>query len=137
MEVGRRLKDAPHGRSPLILAAIDPNSAAAKNCRWWRLTRRRKVAGFAVAALLPPQAELETIAVAAEGQRRGVGGRLFAELLALLRAEQVTEVILEVRASNQAALGLYQALGFLESGRRTSYYADPHEDAVLMGLRLG
>lgn len=95
------------------------------------------MAGYLVAALLPPQAELETIAVVAEGQRRGVGGRLFAELLALLKTEQVTEVILEVRASNQAALGLYQALGFLESGRRTSYYADPQEDAVLMGLRLG
>jgi len=42
-----------------------------------------------------------------------------------------------VRASNQNALGFYRSFGFSESGRRSRYYADPEEDAVLMSLKLG
>jgi ribosomal-protein-alanine N-acetyltransferase len=44
--------------------------------------------------------------------------------------------MLEVRASNQAALGFYRGQGFRETGRRPRYYADPEEDAVLMLLNL-
>jgi ribosomal-protein-alanine N-acetyltransferase len=95
-----------------------------------------EVVGFAIASLLPPEAELETIAVASTAQRQGLSRRLLAELAAELRAAQITEVILEVRASNQPALGLYRRLGFAETGRRVRYYHDPVEDAVLMRLRL-
>ena len=91
--------------------------------------------GFAVALLLPPESELETIAVAAAGQRRGVGRCLFAALAAELSAAGATSVHLEVRSSNAPALAFYAALGFEEIGRRPRYYADPVEDALL--LRLG
>ena len=50
--------------------------------------------------------------------------------------EGVGEVLLEVRASNQRALDFYRSLGWEETGRRPRYYADPEEDAVLMGLKL-
>jgi ribosomal-protein-alanine N-acetyltransferase len=53
-----------------------------------------------------------------------------------LSAAGVSEVILEVRASNAAAVGFYRALGFAENGRRARYYADPEEDALLMRLGL-
>jgi tRNA threonylcarbamoyladenosine biosynthesis protein TsaB len=94
------------------------------------------VVGFLVASLLPPQAELETIAVAAAAQRRGLGRQLFAALASELGTALVTEVLLEVRASNHPALGLYRRLGFVETGRRPRYYHDPVEDAVLMRLPL-
>jgi ribosomal-protein-alanine N-acetyltransferase len=96
-----------------------------------------EVVGFAVASLLPPEAELETIAVASTAQRHGLARRLFAELAAEIGAAQITEVFLEVRASNQPALGLYRRLGFTETGCRVRYYHDPVEDAVLMRLRIG
>ena len=38
--------------------------------------------------------------------------------------------------SNQAARAFYTSLGFVEEGRRPSYYADPVEDAILMRLQL-
>ncbi len=44
-------------------------------------------------------------------------------------------VLLEVRASNAAALRLYESLGFQRVGLRRRYYADG-EDAVLMTLAL-
>jgi ribosomal-protein-alanine N-acetyltransferase len=95
-----------------------------------------QLVGFAVALLLPPEAELEMIAVAAEAQRRGLAGELFRTLAEGLREESISEVILEVRASNLPALALYRALGFRQTGCRPHYYADPIEDALLMNLSL-
>jgi len=94
------------------------------------------LAGFLVASVTPPDAELETIAVAAEAQRRGLGAMLLGALLEELRREDVSELFLEVRASNQAARALYRGHGFTQIGRRANYYADPEEDAVLLGLRV-
>jgi len=94
------------------------------------------ILGFAVASLLPPQAELETIAVAPESQQLGLGERIFQALAAELKAAGVSELQLEVRASNHPALAFYRALGFVKTSLRPSYYADPIEDAVLMHLPL-
>jgi tRNA threonylcarbamoyl adenosine modification protein YeaZ len=98
-----------------------------------------KVAGLAVASLMPPQAELETIVVDTHYQRCGLARRLFAELAGRLRLAGVAEIILEVRASNQPALELYRRLGFVQTGLRPGYYVEPPEppeDAVLMRLEL-
>ena len=99
-------------------------------------TTRECVLGYAVASVLAPEAELETIAVSPQFQRRGLGALLLRSVVAELRKDQVREVLLEVRASNRAALGLYAAQGFEESGRRVAYYADPEEDAVQMRFKL-
>jgi [ribosomal protein S18]-alanine N-acetyltransferase len=94
------------------------------------------IAGFAVARLIPPEGELESIAVAEEFQRRGVARELFLALALELGRRGVTEILLEVREGNEAALGLYRALGFVEEGRRRGYYRDPVEDAVLMRMKM-
>lgn len=51
------------------------------------------------------------------------------------RRDGAESVLLEVRASNAAALHLYDSLGFERVGLRRRYYADG-EDAVLMTLLL-
>ena len=107
----------------IVLAAADPPPGA--------------VHGFAVASLLPPQAELEIIAVAAKSQRHGLGQSLFHGVARELRAAGAGDLLLEVRASNRAAEEFYHSLGFVEIGRRLRYYADPIEDAVLLGLTFG
>ncbi|MGC1421350.1 MAG: ribosomal protein S18-alanine N-acetyltransferase [Terracidiphilus sp.] len=94
------------------------------------------LAGFVVASLVPPEAELESIAVSAAYQRRGVARRLFGFLAGELGQCQVREVLLEVRESNQSALAFYTSLGFVEEGRRYGYYDEPVEDAILMRLKL-
>lgn len=95
-----------------------------------------RIAGFVVARLILPEAELESIAVASEFQRRGVARELFSALVGELDQEGVKQILLEVRAGNGAALGFYRPLGFTEEGRRRGYYANPVEDAVLMRLQL-
>jgi ribosomal-protein-alanine N-acetyltransferase len=94
------------------------------------------VAGFAIASLLPPQAELELIAVTPAHQRHGLAQQLFAALSANLRALNVSEILLELRASNHPALALYRRLNFVVNGRRSRYYQNPVEDSILMRLGI-
>ena len=50
-------------------------------------------------------------------------------------SQGVSRLLLEVRASNAAAIGLYRKYGFIETGRRKNYYPLPeggYEDAILM-----
>jgi ribosomal-protein-alanine N-acetyltransferase len=93
--------------------------------------------GFAVAMVIAPEAELESIGVSADAQRTGVGRALLAELALQLRRIGVSALDLEVRESNRAAMELYVKAGFREAGRRTRYYRDPDEDALLLRLELG
>jgi [ribosomal protein S18]-alanine N-acetyltransferase len=41
-------------------------------------------------------------------------------------------VLLEVRESNLGARRLYEKLGFSQQGRRSNYYHEPEEDALLL-----
>jgi ribosomal-protein-alanine N-acetyltransferase len=136
MEIAQSLKEAPHWPRSAYETALNPQSAPQRIALVAADAESGNVAGFAVASVLPPQAELETIAVAAEGQRRGVGRNLFAALAGELVIRQVQELFLEVRVSNGPALQLYRSLGFSETGRRPRYYIDPVEDALLLTLRL-
>ena len=131
------LKDAPHWPQAVYLGALNPASVPRRIALVAVNAASGSVMGFAVACLLLPQAELETIAVARERQRQGVGRRLWDAMARELERAGVRQARLEVRSSNLAALGLYQTLGFRETVRRPRYYTDPVEDAVLMDLRLG
>ncbi|MGD0786586.1 MAG: GNAT family N-acetyltransferase [Terracidiphilus sp.] len=136
IEIARSLEQAPHWQRSAYLAALDPEAAPLRIALVAQDMETGAVQGFAVARLLAPQAELESIAVAAEGQRRGVARRIFMAMAEELRMALVTDVQLEVRASNSPALAFYRTLGFAMTGRRPGYYADPLEDAILMELRL-
>jgi ribosomal-protein-alanine N-acetyltransferase len=87
--------------------------------------------GFLVAHTQLAEWELENIVVASAARRNGLGARLLGELLRRARENDCLGVFLEVRESNQAARGLYQKLGFQETGRRKGYYVSPCEDAIL------
>jgi ribosomal-protein-alanine N-acetyltransferase len=91
--------------------------------------------GYAVTWVVDDVADLQRVVVAGEARRGGVATRLVQELLARAAAAGVRRVLLEVSASNLAALAFYAALGFTEIDRRKSYYRDG-SDAVVMQLRL-
>lgn len=136
IELALSLKAAPHWPRSAYLAALDPDAAPPRIALVAEDLETGAVQGVAVASLLPPQAELETIAVAPEVQRRGLACRILIAMADELKKALVTEVLVEVRASNSAALAFYRAQGFAITGRRPRYYADPIEDAVLLDLRL-
>ena len=136
MEIAESLKEAPQWPRSAYLAALDPEAAPRRIALVVEEPAAAMVAGFAVASLLPPEAELEIIAVAPTVQRRGLARQLFFSLATELRTAEVIGVMLEVRATNQPALEFYRRLGFVETGHRPRYYHDPVEDAILMRLRL-
>lgn len=97
-------------------------------------------AGFALGRVVLDEAELLTLAVAPEAQRRGLGARCLAGYEAEAAARGAALSHLEVAADNAAALALYRRAGYGESGRRRGYYAEPPAppaDALLMSKALG
>ena len=136
MEIAACLPEAPQWPEAAYLTALNPQSTPHRITLVASGPRPESVQGFTMASLLPPQAELESIAVAAGSQRLGLGRVLFDALANDLRAAGVLEIVLEVRASNRQALAFYRSAGFGQTGLRRAYYADPIEDAVLMRLHF-
>lgn len=95
-----------------------------------------RLLGYAGLALAPPDADVQTVAVAARAQRLGLGARLLAALLEEAVRQGVTQVFLEVHEDNAAAHRLYASFGFERIGRRRGYYDAGRHDAVLMRRRL-
>ncbi len=75
---------------------------------------------------------ISNVAVAPEHRRQGIAAALLEELLRRAEALGLSFVTLEVRASNEPAIALYESFGFSPVGRRKGYYTEPKEDALLM-----
>jgi ribosomal-protein-alanine N-acetyltransferase len=73
---------------------------------------------------------LMNIAVDPPARRRGIAGSLLGRMLE--RAGPGAPYTLEVRASNAAAIALYERFGFQSAGTRPRYYQDTGEDAMIM-----
>ena len=89
-----------------------------------------RVVGYIAYEVILDEGSLVELAVLPEYRRKGIGRRL-AELM-LTSCEGVRTVCLEVRASNTAAVALYEVMGFERISVRRDYYDDPKEDAVIM-----
>lgn len=95
------------------------------------------VIGYGMCSLAADEGEILNIAVIDAKRGQGLGRVLLDALLDYLKKGGAGRVYLEVRRSNEAAIGLYRASGFTPQGVRPSYYAQPREDALTMALELG
>ncbi len=93
-----------------------------------------KVAAYAGVWLCFDEAHVTTVAVSPEWQRRGIGERCVRRLLEQAGERGAACSTLEVRASNEPAIRLYEKLGYLRTAVRKRYYPDNAEDAVVMWL---
>jgi ribosomal-protein-alanine N-acetyltransferase len=138
MAIAASLPTAPHWPRSAYQAAI--SSLGEPKRMAWVAVHSGELVGFAIVRLLAPESELESIAIRADAQGCGFGSSLLSTILQELKLARpetgVGQVDLEVRASNEAALGFYRQAGFREAGHRRRYYADPIEDAVLLRLDL-
>jgi ribosomal-protein-alanine acetyltransferase len=80
--------------------------------------------------------DIQTIAVVPEHRGCGLGRLLIQALLGEARSQSLSSIFLEVRVDNDAAISLYQSLGFLEIDRRVGYYQPDGVDASVMRLEL-
>ena len=104
-----------------------------------RLDVDGEMAAFAVTQVVLDEATLFNIAVDPAYQRKGLGRQLLEHLISELEKRDVSTLWLEVRASNIAAIALYESLGFNEATIRRNYYPtkEGREDAIIMALPLG
>jgi ribosomal-protein-alanine N-acetyltransferase len=88
--------------------------------------------------VLHPESHISTIASHPDCRRCKLGEWMMLVMMAQARGAGVSEMTLEVRISNDAAIALYTNLGFVEVGLRKKYYAStwtqPAEDALLLTL---
>ena len=109
----------PDGRHQPVIALIDG-----------------KAVGFALVWVIADERHLVNFAVDPSFRRQGIGRQMLEGVIGRARDEGATMVTLEVRATNEAARGLYREAGFMEIALRPRYYPDTLEDAVIMLLPL-
>jgi ribosomal-protein-alanine N-acetyltransferase len=96
-----------------------------------------KMLGFLIFSPIKPEAHLLSIAVIETQQYKGIGSLLLKSMISQCKAMGINQVFLEVRASNEKAIGFYQKYGFKKDAIRENYYSgDIPEDALLMSLGL-
>lgn len=115
----QRELDSPNSDLLGLFTPISPASPApllAMGCLW---------------AILE-EAHITILAVNPHYQRQGLGQAMLIALLIAARNRGLERATLEVRASNQSALSLYQKFSFKLAGRRRRYYQDTGEDALIL-----
>lgn len=86
-------------------------------------------AGYACGSISFDEGEIQRICVLPGYRRRGYGYRLMNELESAMSVAGCKTVFLEVRSRNEAAIALYEKIGFEKTGLRKNYYGD--DDAVI------
>lgn len=92
------------------------------------------IVGYAGLFALPPDSDVQTIAVAQSAQGSGIGRRLLQRLIDTARDRGCLQLLLEVRSDNNPAIAMYEGFGFTRISRRRDYYG-PGIDALIMRLR--
>jgi ribosomal-protein-alanine N-acetyltransferase len=105
----RTILARPHGGSAEVLGYV---------CRW----------------LVGDEVHILNLAVHPERRRGGIARVLVQQVLEEADTQGAQLVTLEVRRGNEAALALYRAFGFRETGVRRNYYGRGH-DAIVMTRR--
>jgi [ribosomal protein S18]-alanine N-acetyltransferase len=98
---------------------------------------RPSIAGYIVGRMGADELHINNVAVRESYRRRGIGRALLDLILEEGKRSRVPYAFLELRAGNFAALALYQEHGFRVTSRRSRYYSDPVEDALVMIIQLG
>jgi len=107
----------------------------------WGVRRGGADLGFMLLLHAPDVSHLLNIVVSPQAQRQGLGAHLLRHAMTRSLQAGNTELFLEVRPSNTAALSLYRDFGFQQVGLRKGYYsADPRtglrEDALILRATL-
>lgn len=99
---------------------------------WYVAMDGEKLVGYVGSQTVLDGSDMMNIAVDPNYRRQGVARLLIEKLIDGVREKGAICLLLEVRASNDPAIRLYQKLGFSQVGRRPNYYHNPKEDALIL-----
>jgi ribosomal-protein-alanine acetyltransferase len=91
-----------------------------------------QIVAYAFLRRILDELHLLKIAVTPSQRGRGIATWFLNHCFTMGAQQRANSVYLEVRLSNIIAIKLYEKLGFVEIGRRSNYYPDSKEDAVVM-----
>src|SRR5215469_6827836 len=94
---------------------------------WIVVEGNHHVCGFLVVRAVAGQGEILNLAVDPAHRRAGHASALLQRAVAEFQGHNITNIFLEVRASNSAAISFYQRHGFVRTGERPAYYHNPSE----------
>lgn len=97
-----------------------------------------QIVAYGVMSVAAGEAHVFNVCVDPSWQRHGLGQLLMGTMLEFARERKASTAYLEVRPSNQAAVKLYEKLGFRRVGLRKDYYpADQgRENALIFACDL-
>lgn len=95
-----------------------------------------RIGGYCIVYAVLDSADIGQIAVAPEYRGNGVADLLLGRVWEICRDRGIADVILEVRAGNEAARCLYTKHGFETIALRKNYYREPTEHGLTMVKKL-
>ena len=95
-----------------------------------------EVVGYGGIWFIAGEGHITNVAVHPSGRKKGIGKKILDELIRESLNRNVLAITLEVRVSNEVAIGLYSSYGFKPAGTRPKYYHDNGEDALIMWKEL-
>lgn len=98
--------------------------------------RDGETAGYIGVQEICGEGYVTNVAVLPQYRRKGIGERLVREAVRGAKLRGCDFLSLEVRFGNEAAIRLYERLGFQRQGRRKAFYRDPTEDALIYTIFL-
>ncbi|KQC07451.1 MAG: hypothetical protein APR62_00530 [Smithella sp. SDB] len=117
--VGMFIKELESSHSVCLVARININGKSV-------------IVAYIIFWLVADEAHLHNLAVKKEYRRQEIAYSLMEAMKEIAEKNEITVQTLEVRKSNIEAIKLYQKCGFVVEGIRPLYYADTHEDALIM-----
>lgn len=132
----QRELDSPNSELIIITVPLSPedNPDDHDNDDHYHSTedRSEKIIGCGCFWAILEEAHITLLMIAPDYQGQGLGKLLLYQLLKAATLRDLERATLEVRASNQVALSLYQKFGFQALGRRKGYYQQTGEDAIIL-----
>lgn len=101
---------------------------------YWVALHNKRVIGYCGEMIIDDFADIATIAIAPDFQRRGIGTHMIELMIDEAVRRGATRMLLEVRIDNTAAIELYKKYGFDFIAERPNYYG-PGLSAYVMELK--
>ena len=98
-----------------------------------------QIISYGLMSIAAGEAQILNVSVHPKWQSSGYGRQMLERLLDIANQKGVQSVFLEVRVSNQAAIHLYDKIGFKQIGVRRAYYRNGdkgREDALVLAMEM-
>ena len=93
------------------------------------------VLGYAGLWKILDEGHITNVAVLKPFRKKGIATLMLNRLFEMAREESINSFTLEVKRTNDVAIGLYENFGFKTCGLRKGYYRDTNDDALIMWKR--